>query len=72
MTCPKCIAEQGLAALRALNAGHPATLPLGGEVRPQGGRPLSHSTQAGIGEALLEQITKAGALCRQHGGRRAA
>lgn len=65
MSCPRCIAEQGLAALRALNEGKAAHV-LGRQVRPQHGRPLSHSTQAGIGEALLEQIAQACALCERH------
>ena len=34
------------------------------------GRPLNHSTLAGIGEALLEQIVNAtGPTCPRHGGR---
>jgi len=69
MNCPRCIAEEGLAALRDLNEGKDASI--AGAHFKLNGKPLDHSTQAGIGEALLEQVVNAtGPACSRHGGPR--
>jgi hypothetical protein len=71
MSCPKCIAEQGLRALRDLNEGRDASV-IGASFVLRG-KPLDHSTLAGIGEALLEQVVNAvGPACPRHGGPRRA
>jgi alkanesulfonate monooxygenase SsuD/methylene tetrahydromethanopterin reductase-like flavin-dependent oxidoreductase (luciferase family) len=69
MTCPLCIAAEGLAILRALNAGHDATWR--GTRFKVNGKPLCYATQAGVAEDILDQIVQAGAaLCTQHRGAR--
>jgi len=60
----------GLKALRDLNEGRDAHI-IGADFRMKG-RKLDYASQAGIGEALLEQIVNAvGPTCSRHGGRRA-
>jgi len=63
--CPVCLAVEGLALLRALNAGHDASW--AGASFKLNGKPLCHSTQAGIVEGILEQVASGRELCRQHG-----
>jgi hypothetical protein len=66
VSCPQCIAEAGLAALRALAEGRDAELP-GASFRLHG-RPLEPACLAGVAEGLLELVARAGAPCGRHVG----
>lgn len=60
-SCPKCVADEGLAHLRALADGHDC---VGFALH---GAPLSYPEQTGFAEAILMQIRCAnGPLCETH------